>query len=160
AAGSSGINLQGNPVNCPGYTPVCAPTASALAAGQLSARPDWYGMLITRSLVGTRPLRASLFPAPVPDLVAQPFIGPGRHLHVLLVDDEPPGSAPLALALHVGPGYGPAQILRMTAPAPEATDGVTLGGRAVAANGSWHPGRLEHAGTRAGVLPVSLAPSS
>ena len=160
AAGSSGINLQGNPVNCPGYTPLCAPTAQALAAGQLNARPDWYAMLLTHSLVGTRPLSATLGPAPVPNLDAQPFIGPGRTLQVVLVDDEPPGSAPLAVALHVGGGYGPAQVLRMTAPSPQATDGVTLGGRPVAAGGSWRPGRLEHVGTRAGVLSVSLAPSS
>ncbi|HEX5225395.1 MAG TPA: glycosyl hydrolase family 79 C-terminal domain-containing protein [Solirubrobacteraceae bacterium] len=167
AAGASGINLQGNPANCPGYTPLCASTPADLDAGRLSARPDWYGMLLTRSLVGTRPLRASLAcgcsttaPAPVPDLVAQPFIGPGRNLQIVLIDDEPPESAPLTATLHVGAGYGPARVLRMAAASPEATDGVTLGGRAVDAGGSWHPGRLEHVGTRAGVVTVPLAPST
>ncbi len=36
-AGVVGINLQGNPGNCGGYTPVCAPTPETLAAGALQA---------------------------------------------------------------------------------------------------------------------------
>lgn len=56
AAGAVGINLQGNPGNCAGYTPLCAPDPSALAQGALRAQPDWYAMLLTRSLVGYRPL--------------------------------------------------------------------------------------------------------
>ena len=31
--GVSGVNLHGNPANCNGYSPVCAPTPEALAAG-------------------------------------------------------------------------------------------------------------------------------
>ena len=56
ASGAVGINLQGNPGNCAGYTPVCAPDPTALAKGALRAQPDWYAMLLTRSLVGYRPL--------------------------------------------------------------------------------------------------------
>ena len=52
----SGINLQGNPANCGGYTPVCAPTAEALAAGALGAQPEWYALLLARALIGDRPL--------------------------------------------------------------------------------------------------------
>lgn len=56
ASGARGINLQGNPGNCAGYTPLCAPDASALARGALRAQPAWYALLLTRSLVGYRPL--------------------------------------------------------------------------------------------------------
>ncbi len=56
ASGAVGINLQGNPGNCAGYTPMCAPDPAALATGALRAQPDWYAMLLTRSLVGYRPL--------------------------------------------------------------------------------------------------------
>jgi hypothetical protein len=37
AAGAAGINLQGNPTNCTGYTPLCAPDPAALASGSLRA---------------------------------------------------------------------------------------------------------------------------
>lgn len=56
ASGARGINLQGNPGNCAGYTPLCAPDASALARGALRAQPAWYALLLARSLVGYRPL--------------------------------------------------------------------------------------------------------
>jgi hypothetical protein len=56
ASGARGINLQGNPGNCAGYTPVCAPDAAALAGGALRAQPAWYALLLTRALVGYRPL--------------------------------------------------------------------------------------------------------
>ncbi len=57
--GVEGINLQGNPANCAGYTPVCAPTAEGLAAGALDAQPEWYALLLAKALIGDRPLPAS-----------------------------------------------------------------------------------------------------
>src|SRR6202030_3996735 len=60
AAGVAGINLEGNPANCLGYSPVCAMRPGRLAAGVLTARPIWYALLLTRSLIGDRPLRSSL----------------------------------------------------------------------------------------------------
>ena len=56
AAGAAGINLQGNPGNCAGYTPLCAPDPAALAGGALRAQPEWYALLLAKSLVGYRPL--------------------------------------------------------------------------------------------------------
>jgi hypothetical protein len=167
AAGVAGINLQGNPANCAGYTPLCAPTAAALAAGGLRAQPEWYALLLSRSLVGDRPLPSTISvegapgentpaeSAPAastptettpgegspttssPDLVATAFAGPGHTLKVVLVNDEPQGTSPLELHLDVGAGLGAAEILRLTAPSPSATGDVLLAGRAVAANGSW-----------------------
>ena len=60
AAGTAGINLQGNPTNCVGYTPLCAPDPAALASGSLRAQPDWYALLLTSSLVGDRPLPTTI----------------------------------------------------------------------------------------------------
>lgn len=54
-AGTAGVNLQGNPTNCNGYTPLCAPDPAALARGALRAQPEWYALLLSRSLVGERP---------------------------------------------------------------------------------------------------------
>jgi len=37
-AGVAGVNFQGNPANCLGYTPVCAPNIQQLAWGALRAQ--------------------------------------------------------------------------------------------------------------------------
>ena len=63
--------------------------------------------------------------------------GPKHTLKLLLSDDDPPGSPPLALRVGVGAGLGAARVLRLTGPSPTATDGVRLGGREVAADGSF-----------------------
>ena len=115
AAGAAGINLQGNPTNCTGYTPLCAPDPAALASGSLRAQPDWYALLLTSSLAGDRPLATTISAEPQPNLVAASFAGPGHSLKVLLVDDEEPGASPLALLLNVGAGLGVGQVLRLTA---------------------------------------------
>ncbi len=161
AAGAVGINLQGNPTNCSGYTPLCAPTAQALASGALTTAPDWYALLMTRSLVGAAPLQSTISAARTPNLVATPFLGPGRDIQIALVDDEPPGSARLSVRLHVGAGYRAARVLRLTAPSPAATGGVTLGGRTVAADGAWRPPRsLPVVGASGGEVAVTMPASS
>jgi hypothetical protein len=161
AVGVAGINLQGNPTNCAGYTPLCAPDPMALAEGRLRARPEWYALLLTRSLVGTRPLPTTISAEGSPNLVVASFSEPDHSLKVILVDDEPQGSSPLVLRLDVGAGLGGAHILRLTAPSPSATGGVQLAGRTVAANGSWSaPAQTEGIATHSGILALELAPSS
>jgi hypothetical protein len=160
-AGAASINLQGNPANCTGYTPLCAPDPVALAEGRLRAQPEWYALLLARSLVGYRPLPTTIAAEPSPNLVAASFSGTGHSMKVVLADDEPPGTSPLALQLTVGAGMGVAHILRLTAPSPSATGGVRLAGRAVAANGSWRtPSHTESVTTHSGILTLRLAPSS
>jgi hypothetical protein len=175
AAGAQGINLQGNPANCAGYTPLCASDPAALAQGALRAQPDWYALLLSRSLVGCQPLPttvaaegapagsegAPVTAAGVPDLVAASFSGPGHSLRVVLVDDEPPGARPLTLSLNVGAGMGPGQVLRLTGPAPSATGDILLGGHAVSAGGSLRaPIHPERVAAHSGTVTVELAPSS
>ena len=66
AAGTVGINLQGNPDNCPGYTPICATDQPSADAGRLTARPDWYALQLTHSLIGDRPLLSEIAVPPLP----------------------------------------------------------------------------------------------
>ena len=161
SSGAAGINLQGNPANCPGYTPVCAPDAPALAAGRLRAQPDWYALLLTSALIGYRPLPSTVLSAASPNVLVAPFSGPGHSLRVVLVDYEPPGSPALVVRLAAGPGRRVASVLRLTAPSQTSTDGVLLGGRAVSARGSWRPapgGRIRvHSGFAAVSLPANSA---
>ncbi len=161
AAGTVGINLQGNPTNCGGYTPLCAPDAAALGAGALRAQPDWYALLLTSSLVGYRPLPTTISAAVEPNLAAYGFDGPAHTRKLLLVDEEAPGASPLALRIPVGAGLGAARVLRLTGPSLGATGGVRLGGRAVSATGSWQPpAQSEHAPVHGGVVSLRLNPSS
>ncbi len=161
AAGAVGINLQGNPTNCLGYTPLCAPSPAALAQGTLRAEPEWYALLLTRSLVGYRPLPTTIAPEGSPNIVAASFLGGDHSLRVVFVDEEPPGTSPLSLQLDVGAGLGVAHVLRLTAPSPSATGDVSLAGRTVAPNGSWRPpARTESIASHSGVVALDLAPSS
>ena len=160
-AGTAGINLQGNPKNCPGYTPLCTPDAAAIAAGQLSAEPEWYALLLTSTLVGARPLPSTITASAAPDLAVAPFLGPERSFKVVLVDDEPRGAQPLALQLQLGSATGSAQILRLTAPAQNAAGGLELGGHAVAADGIWTaPTRPDTVPVRSGTIALGLAADS
>ncbi len=161
--GASGINLEGNPANCEGYTPLCAPSAEALATGALVAQPEWYALLLARALLGERPLPTSVSPGPEvrPNVEATSFEAQDGALQFVLVDDDLPGARPVSMRLHVGDGYHGATILSLTAPSPEALSGVELGGEQVAANGSWsQPATLPHAANTGGVITVDMAPSS
>jgi hypothetical protein len=159
--GASGINLQGNPANCGGYTPLCAPSGEDLADGTLVAQPEWYALLLARSLLGERPLHTTIAPAHRPNVEASTFLASDGTLQFVLVDDDLPGARGVAMHLHVGAGFHGATILSLTAPSPEALSGVELGGQTVAANGSWtEPAQLPHAANRAGTITVELEPSS
>lgn len=177
AAGTAGINLQGNPANCGGYTPLCAPDQASLAQGRLRARPEWYALLLTRSLVGDHPLPTTIVAAgspsvpaegsptipaaSSPDLVAASFLAPDHSMQVVLVNDEPPGTRPLELRLDVGAGMSAARIQRLTASSPSATGSVLLAGRPVASDGSWRPSvRTESVAVRSATVALELAPSS
>jgi hypothetical protein len=160
AMGVSGINLHGNPANCRGYTPVCAPTAQALAQGVLTAQPEWYALLLGKALIGDRPLRAHTTPhrANV-DVVA--LLGDHGELHVIVVDDEPPGASHVTVKLQVGSRFGSATALRLTSPSLSATEGVRLGGQTVGRDGKL-PGRarLERLPNRNGVIALDVSPAS
>jgi hypothetical protein len=161
AAGTAGINLQGNPTNCVGYTPLCAPDATALAQGDLRAQPEWYALLLTRTLIGYRPLPTTISAEGSPNIVAAGFSGPGHSLKVVLCNNEPEGTSPLAVQIQVGAGMGAAQVQRLTDSSPSATSGVLLAGRAVAGNGSWQaPLQAENVPDRAGTVTVELSPGS
>jgi hypothetical protein len=159
--GVSGMNLQGNPANCGGYTPVCAPTGEALAAGALGAQPEWYALLLAKALIGDRPLPVSVSSQGALNRTVTAFRTPAGGLQVVVVDDDPPGARSLAVRLRVGRGFRGARILPLTAPSPTAVSGVRLGGRAVAADGSWsQPPGLAYAPNSDGAITVEIKPSS
>jgi hypothetical protein len=100
-------------------------------------------------------------PAGRPNVSITSLLTPDGSLRFVIVDYDPPGSPPAVLRLHVGAGYRPATVLAMQASSPEVTFGVRLGGRPVAADGSWErPQNLPMVAPQAGVVPVTVSPSS
>jgi hypothetical protein len=161
AAGVAGVNLQGNPANCLGYSPVCAASAGRLARGLLTAQPVWYSLLLTSALVGDRPLRTTVSSAKGPNVAVRSLLAPDGSLHVVIVDEDPAGSPPVAVRLGVGKRFRSATALLLTGPSPEATSGVTLGGTAVSPDGGWRPpSRLGSMPALGGEITVTLPSSS
>ncbi|HEV7585159.1 MAG TPA: hypothetical protein VGO14_05210 [Solirubrobacteraceae bacterium] len=161
AKGLAGVNFQGNPANCLGYAPVCAATAKRQATGMLGAQPAWYALLLARKLIGARSLPTRLSSRARPNILARSFLSGSGALRVVVVDDDPPGSPPAVLRLRVGPRYPQAAVLALSAPSPASTSGVRLGGRSVAADGSWHePSQTPLIRRRGGIVSLTVAPSS
>ena len=83
------------------------------------------------------------------------------RVHVVVVDEDPPGSAPVPVRLHVARRYSGAHVLALTAPSPAAVAGVQLGGRSVRGDGSWsEPPRLPAVSGRGDTIALAVAPSS
>jgi hypothetical protein len=161
AAGVTGINLEGNPANCLGYSPLCATTPAHLARGTLVAQPIWYALLLARALIGDRPLRTASSASQPQNLAVRALRAGDGTLQFVIVSDEPPGAPPAAVSLHVPRRFGPATVLALRAPSPDSTSGVTLGGRAVAGDGSWRgPGALPSVPASGGQVTVTIPPSS
>jgi hypothetical protein len=79
----------------------------------------------------------------------------------VIVDDEHPGAARVAVELHVGGHFRAATALSLTAPSPAATEGVQLGGATVGHSGDWRgPAQLEQRPDRAGVIVIDVSPAS
>jgi hypothetical protein len=160
SAGASGINLQGNPANCTGYSPVCATSAARLTAGTLQPQPEWYGLLLTRSLVGYRPLPIRVLAPGKPNVAVAAFGGRHGALKIVIVEDDPTGTPGAAVQMRVRAGHRVASVTALQAPSQAARAGVRLGGRAVAADGSWHGGASVSLQARGGTLSLHVPASS
>jgi hypothetical protein len=143
SSGVTGLNfhdLLGEPTS---YAPLAALDTTALNHGVLTAQPEWYALLLADRLLGDRPVHA----------VAS---GAGTDLSATALLAVP-GSAGVRVRLAVPIRYRRGSILRMKAASASATDGVTLGGRTVAADGHWAPqSPLPGVHARGGSLTVEL----
>ena len=131
AAGAAGINLQGNPGNCFGYTPVCASSEERLARRGAHGAARLVCAAADEGADRRRARCARCVSSPAsPDIAVRSLLAPDGTLHFVIVDDDPAGSPAASLALSVGSRYGAASVLALTAPSPRATPDVRLGGRA------------------------------
>jgi hypothetical protein len=191
AAGVAGIDFHDLIDEPSAYSPLVVPYRRRRAAsppggqGALHANPEWYALLAARPLLGGRPLGvrvaggiagagvpeagvptagvagASVAETAAGDMTASALRAPDASVRVVLVDYDPPGSRPLAVRLRVPGRFAGGSILRLTAPSPDSTGGVRLGGRAVAPAGSWSPpAALPGVYRRAGSLALRMPASS
>ena len=137
-AGLSGVNFQTIPSICTGYSALCTPTARDTRLGLLTVEPQYYALLLARSVAGGRLLTSSVQPSSS-SLDVTPFVTRNGQLEDLVVNT---GSSPVRVTLKSGPVDGAATELFMQAPGLQAESGVTLGGTATRANGTWAPGPL------------------
>jgi hypothetical protein len=146
-AGVDGVNLhvRAAAVNAP----------FALGPGGLQARPLLYGLILFARTLGRHAqlvtLRSHLSR---PANLAAWAVRVGRDtLHVLLIDKSRRAErASLRL-----PATGAAGIQRLVAPSAAARSGVTLGGRALGADGTWQGvGLDERVAPRNGAYAVSV----
>jgi hypothetical protein len=159
--GVAGINFQGNPTNCGGYTPLCALTPEDLAMGTFEPQPEWYALLLAKELIGDRPVETFIRSPPQTNLQVATFLAEDGSLQFVIIDDDLPGARSLSVRLRVGRAFAGASVLSLTGPSPTALTGVELGGRAVASDGSWsEPSRLPYAANRDGSITVRIKPSS
>jgi hypothetical protein len=158
-AGLGGVNFHDLILQPLSYSPI-AGTRAQVAAGALNAEPVFYALLMARQLAGGRLLPAGVSPATT-SLSASAALASRSRLQVLLVDYDEPGAAPRAVHLGVPARFFGGTVLRLRARSPAATAGVTLGGRAVGADGRWRPAtRLPGLYGPPGGLSVGLAPGS
>jgi hypothetical protein len=146
-AGVDGVNLhvRAAAINAP----------FALSSAGLQARPLLYGLILFARTLGPQAqlvtLRSQLSR---PANLAAWAVRVGRDtLHVLLIDKSR-RSERVSLRL---PATGTAHVQRLLAPSAGAQSGVSLGGRALAANGDWRGRTAEQTLTpRGGAYAMSV----
>jgi hypothetical protein len=135
--GMIGVNLHAVPDQCGGYTPICAPTAADARADRFHVQPNYYALLLFHLAA-----RGRLIPTRVagdPRVTAYATRDAAGTTRIALING---GAAPAHATVRVLAlgGSVNGSLLRLLGPSLTATDGVTLGGSTVLADGTWRPG--------------------
>jgi hypothetical protein len=141
--GVAGDYMHGTVVQCDTaqplfmyYTPLCAPTATDAADGDLAAQPEYYGLAAVHD-VGTGAFLNLSNPVWA-DVRAYAVQHANGTMSVVLDDvDDPSTTGATTVQLDLGSSYGWASQVDLTADGGlTATSGITLGGQAVQADGT------------------------
>jgi len=150
--GCAGVNMETG-VNHLGKISYYTPIGDDLK-GNYSAAPEYYGLkafsqLPKGELLGVETQTGGL------NLTAH-AVKKGRELCVAVINKDAAGSD---AAIRAGE-YTRGRVLRLTGPAPEARDGVLLGGMPVAANGAWSGAKYEPVRVANGTATLHVPPAS
>lgn len=155
AAGCSGVNMETG-VNQLGFISSYSPISDD-EHGHYAAAPEYYGMLAfahgaSGDLIETR------LEAGEANLAAFATVKRGQQLCVTLINKEPSLEANVTIKPTLPFQHG--SVLRLTAPSLESKPGVTFGGAAVQADGTWHAERGEEIRAANGSLVIRLPAAS
>jgi hypothetical protein len=134
--GIAGLDFNGYFGRCFPHTasPICAPSHTAEAGGQFTAKPEYYGLLAARQLEGGRFLAVQVSGQNIQEnLTAYATIHP--HGVITLAIDNFVSEDSTSLLLKV-PGYIQATEERLMGPSLSATSNITFGHGSINASGS------------------------
>jgi hypothetical protein len=161
ASGAVGVNMHGNPANCKGYSPVCAPGPYELSTGELVAQPEWYALLMAHELIGSRPLPTAVAVRPKgANVQVTGFVLPNGSLRFVVLDYDQLGKRGVTVRLKVGAQFAAASTLSLVGPSLDALSGTALGEAEVATDGSWKARKAGVAAARNGVIAVNVPAAS
>lgn len=150
--GVSGVNFHGS-FNCRGYTSFCA-----LKDGGYHAHAHYYGMLFFRqAAAGGRIVPVEIQSTEI-NLTSHAVLDDDGVLRVALINKDLAKSARVTLALPDRSAQ--ADLIRLTAPAPDAKSEITLAGSGVASDGTWQPKPSESITTSEGKFHFDIPAAS
>lgn len=137
--GVSGINFHSDLNACGSHSesPICARSDQAAHVGDVTAQPEYYGLLAARQLEGGRFVPTHLISSePLPSLTTWATLAADGTLRIV-IDNLATGGSPQQIAI-------PASGYRVTTEALRGTPtgraaGVSLGGSTITGEGQWHP---------------------
>ncbi len=132
--GVVGANFHGG-FTCRGYTPICL-----TADRQFHAQPLYYGMLFFHLATEDGQLVPTTIQTPI-NVTAYAVAGADKSLRIALINKTENES--VTAQINIAGTYELASVLRLIAPSLYAQNGITLGGNAVAADGTWTPSATE-----------------
>ena len=145
-SGVRGLNFHGGHGDCgsDGENQICAPSSEAARAGDVTAQPEYYGLLAARQLEGGRFVPTSLIaPDPLPNITTWATLAPGGTVKIAIDNLATEGLAqPVTISISCYTATDETLIARSIG----ASSGIALGGAAVTSVGQWRPkpARLFH----------------
>jgi hypothetical protein len=145
SSGVKGLNFHGDLGVCGPHaqSPICAPSDEAAqdgdvtADGNVTAQPEYYGLLAASRLEGGRFVPTSLIaPDPLPNLTSWATIDPNGTVRIA-IDNLASAGLAQPVSIHV-PGYTATEE-PLAGPSVEARSGIALGGAHVMGSGQWRP---------------------
>jgi hypothetical protein len=149
--GSAGTNFHGGG-NSTGYTPIA--DANGMVVG---ARPEFYGMLLFSKAGEGSVLKVTGAPTSL-NFSAYAVGGTGTTRSVVLSNKD--ATTTVHATVDVGSTFASAAATFLAGPALDATTGVTLGGVAIGADGSFAPNAAEALSTATTTFTVDVPPAS
>jgi hypothetical protein len=120
-------------------SPICTTGSQEAAnAGDVTARPEYYGLLAARQLEGGQFIPTQIVARhPLTSLTTWATIS-RKHIIKLAIDNFNPGglTQPILVSL---PGYRVTKLETLAAPSADASEGITLGSASVTRIGEWRP---------------------